>query len=463
MTMRGDRMDRNLSARRLDRRTLLKTVGALGGVTALSALLEACGSGATTPTATTASTAPTAAPTAAGAAAPTATKAAATQVATTGAPAPTPTKAATTSSGSSASSASPPAKSSGPVTLNFYSSGDVNVQNLWQNDILPVYKKVAPNVTMSFVFSEHGQGDQATFDRIAAAKQAGKPSGVDIWETGLLQQAGGAGLIEKVNPSNVPNLSHVAQDVIDQLGGYGVPYRGSSVVLGYNSKDVTSPPKTLDALLAWVKQNSGKFTYCPPDTGGSGSAFVTRVLEMGIAPADLKLFQTGYDQAKESQWDQGWATLKGLHPAIYNNGFYPKGNVPVLQAMANGGVILAPVWSDMALSYLQQKLLPPEIKLLQIDPPFYGGSSYVGVLNDSQHKADAYAFLNWLLTPDVQQIVVQKMNGYPGVEWKYMPQEVQQKFADIAKSYSIGFSSKFSNDMNKQWYEKVAGTPPPKR
>lgn len=425
----------NRSPRRLNRRTLLKTVGALSGVAALSALLEACGSGAATPV-------PTAAPTSGGAAAP------------------TPAKGATTAGASSASS---PAKSSGPVTLNFYSSGDVNVQNLWQNDILPVYKKVAPNVTMNFVFSEHGQGDQATFDRIAAAKQAGKPSGVDIWETGnLLRQGGDAGLVEKVSASTIPNLSHVAQDVLDQLGGYGVPYRGSSVVLGYNSKEVASPPKTLDALLAWVKQNSGKFTYCPPDTGGSGSAFVTRVLEMGIKPEDLKLFQTGYDQTKESEWDQGWATLKGLHPAIYNNGFYPKGNVPVLQAMASGGVVLAPVWSDMALSYLQQNLLPPEVKLLQIDPPFFGGSSYVGVLNDSQHKADAYAFLNWLLTPDVQQIVVQKMNGYPGVEWKYMPQEVQQKFADIAKSYSIGFSSKFGNDMNKQWYEKVAGTPPPK-
>ena len=55
------------------------------------------------------------------------------------------------------------------------------------------------------------------------------------------------------------------------------------------------------------------------------------------------------------------------------------------------------------------------------------------------------------------------MNGYPGIEWKYMPEDVQKKFADIAKSYSIGFSSQFSNDMNKLWYEKVAGTPPPSK
>jgi hypothetical protein len=42
-----------------------------------------------------------------------------------------------------------------------------------------------------------------------------------------------------------------------------------------------------------------------------------------------------------------------------------------------------------------------------------------------------------------------------------MPPEVQQKYADIAKAYSFNFSPQFGTDMNKQWYEKVAGTPPP--
>lgn len=353
-------------------------------------------------------------------------------------------------------------QATGPVTLNFYSGGDVNVHDLWANNLLPAYKKVQPSVTFNLVFSEHGTGDQTTFDRIAAAKQAGKPSGVDLWETGnLLLQGGQAGLIQKVTPKEIPNLRKVPPDVVAQMDSFGVPYRGSSVVLGYNSKVVADPPKTLDALLAWIKANPGQFTYNPPDTGGSGDAFVTRVLEVGINPADLKLFQTGYDPSKETEWDKGWGILKGLGPSIYNHGFYPKGNVPVLQALDKGAINVAPVWSDMALSYLAQNLLPPEVKLLQIDPPFYGGASDVGVVADSQHKPQAYAFLNWLLTPDAQTIVVNKMNGYPGVDWQYMPDAVRQKFADIAKVYSFGFSGKFSNDMHQQWYEKVAGTPPP--
>ena len=82
---------------------------------------------------------------------------------------------------------------------------------------------------------------------------------------------------------------------------------------------------------------------------------------------------------------------------------------------------------------------------------------------DSQHKSDVYAFFNWLLTPQPQPIVVNKMNGYPDLDWKYLPEAVRRKYPDIAKSYSLGFSSKFDNDMHKQWYEKVAGTPPPKK
>lgn len=420
------------------------------------ALLAACSGGApASPTAAPAAQ-PTTAPTKPAAAATTApTSAAAATAAPTAAPtvatAPTVAPAATTA-----------AQASGPVTINHYLSGDVNIRDLWSKTLIPAYQKVNPSVTINVTFSEHGSGDSTTYDRIAAAKQAGKPSGVDSWETGnYLLQGGQAGLIQKVTPAEIPNLAKVPPAVVGQYSSFGVPYRGSSVVLAYNSKDVSTPPTTLDALLTWIKANPGKFTYNPPDTGGSGSAFVTRVLMMGIPDADLNLFQTGYDQAKESEWDKGWATLKDLNSAIYNHGFYPKGNVPVLQTLGKGAVSVAPVWSDMGMQYLNQKLLPPEVKLLQIDPPFSGGGAFIGVVADSQHKPAVYSWLNWVLTPEPQQMIINTIQGYPGLDWKYMPESVQQKFASIAKNFSFGFSAKFSNDMNQQWYEKVAGTPAP--
>jgi putative spermidine/putrescine transport system substrate-binding protein len=442
------------------RRQLLILAGRGSLAVGTAALLAACGapSSSTAPAPTSAAAAPPAAqPTAAAAkpAAPTSAPAAAATTAPTSAPAAAPTTAA---------AAAPTAAPGAPVAgdINLYVGGDVNIRDLWQKQLLPAYKKVKPNLNFTLVFDEHALSEQAVFDRLAAAKQANAVSGVDLWEAGgRLSQGGDAGLIQKVTSKEIPNLDKVPADSLARYGGYGVPYRASSVILAYNSAEVKDPPKTLDDLITWIKNNDGKFTYNPPDKGGSGGNFTTRVLEIGIPQDQLAFFQTQYDESKETLWEQGWQTLQDLHPHIYNNGFYPQGNVPVLQTLGKGSISMAPVWSDQSLSYLAQKLLPPEVKLLQIDPPFAGSAAYLGIPTDSKNKEALYEFLNWLLTPEPQNTIVQQINGYPGLDWKYMPADVQQKYADVAKAYSFDFSPQFANDRNKLWYEKVAGTPPP--
>jgi putative spermidine/putrescine transport system substrate-binding protein len=433
-------MLKNLTSRR--RFLLLAGQGSFAVGTA--ALLAACGSPTTAPAPTAASAA--AQPTAAQAAKP---------AAPTAAPAAAPTTAS-----ASGPTAAPAAVATSDI--NLYVGGDVNIRDLWQKQLLPAYKKVKPAVTFTLVFDEHALSEQAVFDKLAAAKQAGAVSGVDLWEaTGRLSQGGDAGLIQKVTAKEVPNLAQVPPDSLARFGSFGVPYRASSVILAYNSAEVKDPPQTLDDLIAWIKSNDGKFTYNPPDKGGSGGNFTTRVLELGIPQDQLTFFQTQYDEPKESLWDKGWQTLKDLHPHIFQGGFYPAGNIPVLQTLGKGSISMAPVWSDQSLSYLAQKLLPPEVKLLQIDPPFAGSAAYLGIPTDSKNKEALYEFLNWLLTPEPQQTIVEQINGYPGLDWKYMPPAVQQKYADVAKAYSFDFSPQFGNDRNKLWYERVAGTPPP--
>jgi putative spermidine/putrescine transport system substrate-binding protein len=429
---------------RTTRRQLIARVAqgglVLGGVALLAACGQAGGSGASgagssaTPAAST--------PAAAGAA--------------------NPTPAPTSAPAGQANPTTAPAQAGAGGELTLYLGGDVNIRDLWTNVLAPAYRQVQPATSINVVFDEHALGEQAVFDKLAAAKQANTPSGVDLWEaTGRLQIGGEAGIIQKVSTAEIPNLDKVPADTFNRYGGYGTPYRASSVVLAYNSQQVPQPPTTVDDLIAWIKGHDGQFTYNPPDKGGSGGSFVTRMLEQGIPPDQLTFFQTQYDESKEVMWEQGWATMKDLHPHIYNNGFYPAGNIPVLQTLGKGAISMAPVWSDQSLSYIAQKLLPAETKLIQVDPPFAGSAAYLGIPSDSQHKEAAYALLNWLLTPEPQTLIVDKINGYPGLDWKYMPPEVQQKFADIAKAYSFDFSPKFQTDRNKLWYERVAGTPPP--
>ena len=348
-----------------------------------------------------------------------------------------------------------------PMTLTFYSSGDVNVKNLWENNLLPMYEKANPDVKFNFVFSQSGAGNQATIDRMAAAKKAGQTSGIDLIE-GPVADAGDAGLLTKLDAKKIFRLNRVEENVFNRLKGFGVPYRGSSVVLAYDSSKVAKPPLNLPDLLVWIQKNPGQFTYNAPDSGGSGNAFVTRIMRLGISDADANTFETGYDPALIKQWDKGFETLKNLSKSLYNGGQYSKNNAETLQLLAKGAITMGPVWSDQGLSALAQGILPPQIKLAQINPPFYGGSSYLGVAADSPNQTASFKFLNWVLSEEVQSVVVDKMNGYPGIKVVFMPDNVRNKYKALAKTYSFGFSSKFGADMNRLWYERIAGTPQPK-
>lgn len=349
--------------------------------------------------------------------------------------------------------------SAATTTLTLYASGDVNVKNLWQNTLIPEFKKTHQDTDIKLVFSEHGTNDTATFARMSAAVSAGKDAGMDLIDSGVISQAAQAKLLVPLTTKEVPLLNRVDASLVKQVSSMAIPYRASSVVLAYNSQDVKQPPTTLDEVLAWIKANPGKFTYNSPDTGGSGSAFVQAVITSRI-PEDARqnfISGTTYNPSLESQWQPGLNALKALKSSIYRNGFYPNGNTAVLQLLANSSISMAPVWSDQALTSLSQHQLPDSVKLTQLNPPFMGGPAFIGIPRTSSHIPQAEAFLNWLLGPDIQAKIIDVMHGYPGVQWSYVPDQVRQQYASIAHAYATGFASKFSADMNKQWQTQVAG------
>jgi putative spermidine/putrescine transport system substrate-binding protein len=344
---------------------------------------------------------------------------------------------------------------SGQTTLNLYASGDVNVQHLWQNTLIPQFEQANPDINVKLIFAEHGTIDATTLARVSAAVNAKKSPGMDLIDASMVPQAAQANLLQPLTTQQVPLLNHVDPALLQQVNSDAIPYRSSSVVLAYNTQYVQNPPTTLSDLLAWIKAHPGKFTYNTPSTGGSGQAFVQAVLNSHVS--DPNIYATGYNPSRESQWQAGFQELHSLNSSIYRNGFYPNGNVAVLQLLANGSIWMAPVWSDQAMSYLSQNLLPSSVKLIQLNPPFEGGPAFIGIPRYAPHLQQAYKFLNWLLESNVQTTIVNTMKGFPGVQWSYMPQDIQQKYASIAKAYARGYSPKFLADMNKQWQSQVAG------
>ena len=348
-------------------------------------------------------------------------------------------------------------RAQGPVTLNVYINGDTNIFDLWNKYLLPAFSHRYPQYKANFVPLLHGEGSQGVLDKILAAKQAGRTTDVDLWETqpSFVTQGEPQALWVKLTSALIPNLSRVPAQKLEATDYFGMPYRGSSVVIAYNSAFVKTPPTTFDALIAWIKANPGKFTYCDPNTGGSGQAFMVAAVYKFVQAAQYA--GGAYDPKAEAAWEPAWQLLKDLNGAMYNNGFHPNGNVAVLQLLAQQNVYMASVWSDMGTDYLKRGQLPKTVKLEQITPPLFGGDSTVTVPAGSAHLEGIFQLLNWLLTPEAQQIVINQVSGYPGVDWQYMPASVRQQFAEVAKPYAPLPNSKYLADMLRLWHERIAG------
>ena len=348
-------------------------------------------------------------------------------------------------------------KANAGTTIVIYARGDVNVQSLWQNNIIQNFEEANKCIYVKFIFSEHGTDDGTTLARIGAAVKGRHWPGIDLVDGGLVTTMALSGLDQPVSKATAPNLNKVNKDLLVPVKGAAIPYRGSSVVLAYDSNHVKTPPKTLADLLTWIKANPGKFTYNSPNTGGSGYSFAETVVDSFLDSATLTKMDQGYDQSLEPAWKQGLDFLHSLNKFMYGNGVYPNGNSAVLTLLGQGQIWVAPVWSDQSLTALKTGQLGPNIKLTQIsNPSFTGGAAYLAVPKTAKHKKVLYKFVNYILSPVAQQMIVDVMAGFPAIDIKYMGDSIKQKFQDVsANTLRPTYQTKMGNDFKAAWQQSV--------
>jgi putative spermidine/putrescine transport system substrate-binding protein len=348
---------------------------------------------------------------------------------------------------------------SGGKKLTVFISGDTNVQDLWQKNLIPAFEKANPGYSVAISFDLHGAHDQQTIAKLTAASAQKKSPGFDLVDAGFVAQLSASNLLTKVSSKNIPPLDGVKPDVVKAGGGGGIPYRGSSVLLAYDSKTVPNPPKTLDSLLEWIKSNPGKFAYNSPDSGGSGGAFVTTVLDSKLSTSDRKKFETSSVPELESKWDPGFATLASLNPYVYQKGVYPNGNNQVLDLLSSGQISMAPVWSDQFVTGKKNGQIPSTVESTQIsNPSFTGGASYLGIPKISKNQDAALKLAAWVLSPKAQALIADGIAGYPVISLSKLPQNIQKQFKDFdVGNLRPGYFATMNADENKLWAQKVPG------
>ena len=346
-------------------------------------------------------------------------------------------------------------------TLQVFTDGDTNISDWWNNILKPAFEKANPGRTFNVTITRGmGDGNATIAARALAALQTKTDPQMDYFEE--IEPATVAGSVEAglwlaLDVKNVPNLKMVNPAAVDTP--IRLPYRGSQVLIAYDSAKIKTPPKTFADLVAWAKANPGRFTYGRPDKGGSGSNFVIRAIHEANGKDPSMFTAANFDAAKaEAMLQKGWAILKDLHPYTFGQGTYPAGNTPALQLLAQGAVDMIPAWSDQALQALKQGVLPETIKLVQLqDLALCGGFAYSAIPSNATDVAGALALANFMLSPETQTSCVRDIGGFPGISWDNLPADLKAEYIDVIPVSIPTFpSGDWQTAKNDGWYKNVA-------
>jgi putative spermidine/putrescine transport system substrate-binding protein len=349
-----------------------------------------------------------------------------------------------------------------PSEIYVYTDSDTNISDWWTNVIIPAFEKENPQykVVLTIVRGVGG-GNSDIANRALAAMTTGDDPQVDYFETigvDSVKEWVDSELFLEITEENVPNIANVVE-ATNRLP-QEIPYRGSQVLLAYNSEFVAEDevPTTYAELIQWIKDHPGQFVYNRPDRGGSGAAMVTRAI-FEVTGQDPSLFVPGeFEQDLVDQFPKAWDLLSSVHDSIYENGAYPAGNTPVLELFANGSVNMITAWSDQTLQAMNNDLLPETTKLTQLqDLPFTGGYAYSGIPSNAANQEGALALANFVLSEQMQESVVQEIGGFPAISWDALPADLQEQFTDvITDTVPTWPGGDYGAAMVEGWYNNVA-------
>lgn len=313
---------------------------------------------------------------------------------------------------------------------------------------------------LNFILSGTGGGTLA--DQLVAAYKAGQTDTefdvVDLGDDDLTKilSLTDENILDELDMSKIPNAEGVTAEPVAAKGKIQ-PYRGTTVILAYNSETVPEDevPTTMDELVEWIKAHPGRFAYNTPGTGGAGDSFVRTSIYNFI---DDESALMSNDPKWMEQWDEGFAFLKELHPYMYKSGdtvIYPNKNQGALDLLTQGEIDMCPNWADMVLSQRKAGTVPEKIKITTIEPSFTGSVQGITVPSYSGNKEGGFAFINYLLSPEAQTILVQDMAAIPLVTEGVDLTGAEELMSMDVSNFRTQALGDLVTDLNARWDEEI--------
>ncbi|MFU8898352.1 MAG: ABC transporter substrate-binding protein [Roseinatronobacter sp.] len=250
--------------------------------------------------------------------------------------------------------------------------------------------------------------------RVISERQAGRDTGgaVDvIWINGAnFASMKEQGLLFGPFAQALPNWPlvdtqanpAVLVDFTLPVEGYGSPWAMFQMVFEYDSATLPQPPRTLDALRAWIADNPGRFTYPqPPDF--LGTSFLKQALYGVLEDPSVLL-----DSADQVDYDAVtaplWTFLDEITPNLWRQGRAYPANEPALgQLLADGEIDIAFAFNPgRASAAIADGELQDTVRTFVFEEGTLANSSYLSIPYNAANTEGALVLANLILDPEIQ-------------------------------------------------------------
>lgn len=216
------------------------------------------------------------------------------------------------------------------------------------------------------------------------------------------------GVIEKIN--FLPNFeqgNHSLQGV--SFGDEGLGYWGNQTGFAYDPQRVIEEelPQNWDDVQKYIESHPKKLAYADPNGGASGKAFIERALYYVSGEYNYQ------HQAVNPEQMKNWAKTWDWFIANKDKMTRTSSNADSLTRLNDGELDLVAAWQDHLFSMQKQGAITPRLKFYV--PKFgmpAGGNLFV-VAKNSPHPAASLVFVNWMVSPKIQQKLHENLGSRP--------------------------------------------------
>ncbi|MGQ4892439.1 MAG: thiamine ABC transporter substrate-binding protein [Candidatus Njordarchaeia archaeon] len=276
-------------------------------------------------------------------------------------------------------------------TYNYFfglTGDDVGVSQIYQKIFGGFEQKYGVKIELRFFDGARNILLQAVTEKKAGAKTADLLIGLDSI---TIQEAKKEGIVEKINVSELENLTRIRDDLITSFDPelYGVPYDFGPIAFVYDTKRINITTLTFDDFISkdWDKY----LVVENPLTSTTGESFL--LWEIAF-----------YEKVLNKSWKDWWENVKddirvtsSWGEAYYDYFLNDKAGRPIVVSY-----LTSPVYHWQYEGTLRYKAI-----LTTYNNRTYAWSQIQGaaIVKDSPMRSYALKFIDWLLSDEIQNLV----------------------------------------------------------